>query len=122
MIVRSLFYRFGRSIQISCKRSPFSCHLAESRLNFQLSFAQALLLGKGGVWIVIEPGSGRTNRCLKSGSFDQQGDRFSQILARFYRIGTFNEEGETGVIRRRLDLPITCYGGNCAVFKGIGHF
>ena len=62
------------------------------------------------------------NSCLQSWPFDQQGNGFGQIFARFVRIGTFNEEGETGVIRRRRKMPLCRYGRNVALFKAFGSF
>src|SRR6185312_9566443 len=60
----------------------FPGHLPESLLDFQLSFAQPLLLGEGAFRIAVEPRRRFRYRRLQRRPFDQQGDRLGQVLAR----------------------------------------
>src|SRR6478609_7211144 len=108
---------FGRSFIQRRRTGTFPGHLPESRLDFQLSLPQPLLLGERAFRIGLEAGRGRRDRMLERRPLDQQRDRFGQILAGRLRIGSFYEEGEARAVRRRREGSRAGYGSKRAAFK-----
>src|SRR5690606_36454221 len=94
-------------------------HLPESRLDFQLSLAQPLLLGESAFRVGLEAVRGRGDGSLDRWPFDQQGYRLGQVLVRNLRICSYDEEGEASAVRRRPEVSCGKYGIIAVGFKEI---
>ena len=99
------------------RRPRVSGPSARVALEFQLSFAEPLLLGESAFRVALEAGRRRGDRSLERRPFDQQRHRFGQVLARGLRIGAFREEGKAGVVRRRREGARRRIWGGPAGFK-----
>src|SRR5690606_17987048 len=115
-----LMPRYG--LRQSCLGRTFAGHVPESRLDFQLSLAQPLLLGESAFRVGLEARRGRRDGGLECRPFDQQGHRFGQVLACSLRIRPFQEEGKASAIRRRRESAGRRYGIGGAGFKRLGTF